>query len=171
MDLPQRKNPRAKGYDYNSPGVYFVTVCTESKKHILSEIITEENKINTVGEGFPLPQLKQPGLILKKYIKSVNEHFPNARVEKYVIMPNHFHMIVVIDGTNGTGNPSPTLGNIVGWIKYQATKEINNTANMVGSKIFQRSYHDHIIRNEKDYLEIYQYIESNPARWAEDCYY
>ena len=171
MELPQRKPTRVKNFDYNSPGAYFVTICTENKKHILSRITTGEITPNTVGDGSPVPQLTQSGLILKNYIESVNTHFPNARVEKYVIMPNHFHMIVVLDSTNGTGDPSPTLGNIVAWIKYNATKDINNSANTSGIKIFQRSYHDHIIRNEKDYTEIYTYIENNPAKWAEDCYY
>ena len=162
MELPKRKPVRAKDYDYSTPGAYFVTICTENKRHILSSI---------VGDGSPVPQLTQSGLILKNYIESVNAHFTNARVEKYVIMPNHFHMIVVIDATNGTGDPSPTLGNIVAWIKYNATKDINNCANTSGIKIFQRSYHDHIIRGVKDYTEIYTYIENNPAKWAEDRYY
>ena len=60
--------------------------------------------------------------------------------------------------------PTKSVVNIIRSIKILTTKEI-------GYSIFQRSYHDHIIRNEKDYTEIYQYIENNPARWAEDRYY
>lgn len=97
--------------------------------------------------------------------------YPNVSVDHYVIMPNHIHLLLSFRQVQGTGNPSPTLGNVIGWLKYQATKETNLAAGTVGQKIFQRSYHDHIIRNEKDYQRIWTYIDGNPARWKEDCFY
>lgn len=72
---------------------------------------------------------------------------------------------------NGSGNPSPTIDSAMGWFKYMATKEINKLSGTVGRKIFQRSFNDHIIRGEQDYLEIWQYIDSNPAKWKEDKFY
>ena len=97
--------------------------------------------------------------------------YDNVRVDKYVIMPNHIHIILTISDVFGTGNPSPTVSNIIAWFKYTSTKLINQKYNSVGNRIFQRSFYDHIIRNENDYKEIWQYIENNPAKWLEDKYY
>ena len=86
-------------------------------------------------------------------------------------MPNHIHILLRIDNIAGTGNPSPTLGKIIGWYKYQVTKTVNDWCGTIGARFFQRSYHDHVIRGEKDYSEIWEYIHNNPAMWKEDCFY
>lgn len=92
-------------------------------------------------------------------------------MDTYVVMPNHIHLLLSIGEDRGTGKPSPTLGNVIGWLKYQVTKQVNLHCCTAGVKIFQRSYHDHVIRNETDYLHIWAYIENNPFRWREDCFY
>ena len=96
-------------------------------------------------------------------------------MDKYVIMPNHIHILLVIQNpditANGTGNPSPTLGNAVGWLKYQITRQINATDEIFGRRIFQRSYYDHIIRNKNDFRMIWKYIDENPITWENDCFY
>lgn len=122
-----------------------------------------------VGDGSPVPQLTEAGIISDKYIKSIHDKFPNVTVENYVIMPNHIHMILYLK--NGTGNPSPTIGGIIGWLKYAITKQINITADMPPIKFFQRSFHDHIIRNDKEFQMIYKYIDENPINWENDCFY
>ena len=113
---------------------------------------------------------------MNKYILSVNEKYPLVKIDKYIIMPNHIHIIMSInndgkENNDGRGNPSPTISNVVGWLKYNATKHINKKNNATGDKIFQRSFHDHIIRAEKDYLKIWNYIDTNPQKWNEDCFY
>ncbi len=143
-----------------------MTICTENRKCILSEIV--------VGDGvydIPCVRLSNAGKTVDKYINLMNGKYDNISVEKYIIMPNHIHLIISIlpeNPTNGSSQaPNPTnavIPKFVSLLKRYCNREI-------GHPIFQRSYHDHIIRNEKDYTEIYQYIESNPARWAEDCYY
>lgn len=75
-------------------------------------------------------------------------------------------MLLRIGQDLGTGNPSPTLGTIVGWYKYQVTKQVNLHFDQQGEKIFQRSYYDHVIRNQQDYDEIWQCIENNPCKWT-----
>ena len=161
MNLPKRKPTRLKDYDYGKDGYYFITICTKDRQNILSEI---------VGEGFPLPQLTVYGKIAEKYILSVNRKYPHINTEKFVIMPNHIHIIFSVNN-DGRGDPSPTIINAVGWLKYSVTKQINQIYGSVGNKIFQRSFHDHIIRGEKDYLEIWEYIENNPQKWEEDKFY
>lgn len=161
-ELPQRKETRLKHFDYSTNGAYFITVCTENHKCILSKI---------VGDGFPVPQLTECGKITENIMNEIEIKYDNVRVDKYVIMPNHIHIILTISDVFGTGNPSPTVSNIIAWFKYTSTKLINQKYNSVGNRIFQRSFYDHIIRNENDYKEIWQYIENNPAKWLEDKYY
>ena len=153
MELPQRKPNRLTDFDYNQNGAYFVTVCTQHRKRILSDI---------VGDGTPVP--KPYGMIAEKMIGQIPDKYPSVTVDQYVIIPDHIHMLLRID--NGTGNPSPTLGNVIGWYKYQVTKQINRQTNTEGNKIFQRSYYNHVIRNQQDYDEVWQYIENNPIKWV-----
>ena len=160
-NLSKRKPTRLKDFDYSQNGYYFITICTYQKQKALG---------NIVGEGFPLPQLTQQGKIVEKYILSVNKKYPCVAVNKFVIMPNHIHIILCV-GNNGRGNPSPTISNVVGWLKYNATKQINLIDGNTGNQIFQRSFHDHIIRGENDYLKIWNYIDTNPQKWQEDCFY
>lgn len=165
MKLPERKPNRLKNYDYSTPGAYFVTICTQDKKCILSRIDAD----SFVGEGSPLPKLTKTGSVAEKYIQDLNTKYPTISPEKYIIMPNHIHLILTVSG--GRGNPSPTVEQAVGWFKYMVTKEINSERDTAGQKLFQRSFHDHIIRGESDYWEIWNYIDTNALKWRGDCSY
>lgn len=169
MELPKRKPNRLCEYDYSQNGAYFVTICTQDRRKSLSSI---------VGDGFPVP--KPYGMIAEEMIAQLPSKYPSVAVDKYVIMPDHIHLILRFEwnsGTGdpsptsddrnfGTGDPSPTLGNVIGWYKYQTTKQINLQFNHNGKKVFQRSYYDHVIRNQQDYDEIWQYIDNNPRKWV-----
>ena len=161
-ELPKRKDPRLKGFDYSKTGAYFLTICTQNRKNILSTI---------VGEGSPLPQLSHYGEVVDRWIQRIPEKYPEASIDRYVIMPNHIHILLSIVKADGRGDPSPTTDTIIGWLKYQATKEINKMQGSVGNKIFQRSFFDHIVRNRDDYYEIHKYIYENPMRWYYDKLY
>ena len=154
MKYDQRKPNRLTEYDYSQNGAYFVTICTHGREKILSRI---------VGDGFPVPML--PGQIAEELIHQIAIKYPSVSVDKYIIMPDHIHLLLRIDQRVGTGNPSPTLGNIIGWYKYQLTKQINLLSGTSGKRILQRSYYDHVIRCQQDYDEIWQYIENNPRKW------
>ena len=114
MEHPERKINRLTEYDYGQNGAYFVTICTQDRHKILSTI---------VGDGFPVPQ--PYGIIAEKYIARIPEKYPLVAVDKYVIMPDHIHLLLRFSWDLGTGDPSPTLGNVIGWYKYQVTKQIN----------------------------------------------
>lgn len=154
MELAKRKVNRLPNYDYSQNGAYFVTVCTQDRRKILSDI---------VGDGFPVP--KPYGMVAEEIIRQIPEKYPAVSIDNYVIMPDHIHILLRIDLAYGTGNPSPTLGNIIGWYKYQVTKQVNLRFGQQGDKLFQRSYYDHVIRNDRDYEDTWQYIESNPCQW------
>lgn len=152
MEQPQRIANRIPAYDYSQDGAYFVTICSEGRKPIFSTI---------VGDGSPVP--KACGKIAEALIQRISEKYPMVQIDKYVIMPDHIHILFRI--RNGTGHPSPAMGNVIGWYKYQTSKEINSTIGTPGQQIFQRSYYDHVIRNQQDYNEIWEYIDNNPRKW------
>ena len=165
MDLPERKQIRLKEYDYSTDGAYFVTVCTKDKKHILSKI--------GVGGGIPdapYIELTEKGEIVREQFEIMNHLYEDINVNHYVIMPNHIHFIIEIKKCDGTsGRPSPTRSNSA-VSKYVGTfKRFTNRK--CGIELWQRSYYDHIIRNESDLIEKQKYILSNPYKWVEDEYY
>ena len=147
-----RKPNRLNGYDYSSQGAYFITICTLDRKCILSRIVG--------GDALIAPQtnLTYCGEIVRKYIESM------PGIDKYVIMPNHIHLLIAIDGPMKASAPTISVPNLIRSFKVLVSKEI-------GQSIWQRSYHDHIIRDEEDYLNHLRYIEDNPAKWSEDKYY
>lgn len=168
MEFLKRKSPRLKGYDYSQNGAYFVTICTHNRKYLFSNIIGE---INELLEN----KLTQYGEFAEQIIKILPDRF-NVSIPKYVIMPNHIHLIIEInnDNENRAIRESPLqyhrsiVDKLIGFLKMNVSKKIHNTESNI---IWQRSYHDHIIRNEKDYQRIWEYIDTNVMRWKEDCFY
>ena len=142
-----RKHPRLKNYDYSTENYYFVTICTHEKKCIF---------------GFP-KELNKHGKIAQMGIENIPVHYEGVEVQKFVIMPNHVHMIVHLPSNMFN------LSMIIGQYKAFVTKNIRESdPNMT---VWQRSFHDHVIRNQQSFEKIWQYIEGNPSKWEEDCFY
>ena len=164
MEFPKRKPTRLKNYDYSQNGYYFITICTHNRKCIFSNIVEE-------GLASAEMQLTQLGEIAKRELLKIETHYDNINIDKFVIMPNHIHLIVKITERI---NPFPTIkydiSNVIGKYKAAVTRNVGN-AFMHSEKIWQTSFHDHIIRGEKDYLKIWNYIDTNPQKWTEDCFY
>lgn len=152
-NLPQRKQLRLKGYNYNNNGYYFITICTKNRKKLLSKI-----NVGVAAHSGPKIELTNIGKIIKKYIQNYNLKFKNIRIDEYIIMPDHIHLIIKLFGSPKAA--TPTISNIINSFKTLITKEI-------GYSIWQRNYYEHIIRNEKEYLEIIEYIYNNPIRWMD----
>ena len=158
MELPKRKNIRLQDYDYSQNGVYFITVCVKAHEQILWE-----NAF--VGANIVRPQLSDIGRVVEKSIINISNIYDAVCVDKYVVMPNHVHMIIVIDSlNNGRTMCAPTMSRIIKQCKEYVTKQIKFS-------IWQKSFHDHIIRNEDEYQKIWQYIDENPLKWTEDTYF
>ncbi|MBR6719738.1 MAG: transposase [Clostridia bacterium] len=161
--LSKRKPTRLKGYDYSMPGAYFVTVCTKNKKCIFGKI---------VGDGdFDVPKmnLSKCGTVIEKHLNLMNEKYNHIKINSYVIMPNHIHLILNISdfvgGASETAAPyNNEISKFISLLKRYSNREC-------GENLFQRSFHDHIIRNENDYIKISEYIETNVLKWKEDCFY
>ena len=166
--LPARKPLRMSHYDYNTPGVYFLTFCTHNRKHFLSRIV------GATAES-PEPQLTTCGKIVDAVIRNIPAHL-HVTIDRYVIMPNHVHLIAVITEEDVLReiHESPLqsrsiMSKLIGFIKMNASKAIRQHYGDVA--VWQRGYYDHVIRNQEDYVALAEYIQTNPLRWELDKLY
>ena len=153
--MEKRKALRLPEYCYNRNGAYFITICTKKRRQCLSRIVGADAYIG------PHAVLTKWGDVVERYIHTI------PGIDTYVIMPNHVHMIVRIESEDGpmwASAPTQSVSDRIRSFKTLVSKQI-------GHSIWQRSFYDHVIRNEEDYLHIWQYIDRNPAKWAEDEYY
>ena len=162
---PIRKNHRLPSQNYSSPGAYFITICTHNRERILSSIV------GAIHES-PVVVLTDYGKIVDKIINNLPEHLC-VGVDKYVIMPNHIHIIFSISRADAERaiRESPLrsrslISSAVGYIKMNSTKVMRQEYG--DNTLWQRSFYDHIIRNEEDYYECSRYIEENPLKWEHD---
>ena len=159
MEFPKRKPNRLKEFDYSQPNAYFITICTKNKEKLFWE---------NVGASIARPEdmnLSQYGKIVKEAIEKIPNIYPTITVDNFVIMPNHIHLLLQIHSDcNGRAMLAPTISNVVQQMKGYVTKQI-------GKSVWQKLFHDHVIRRQQDYLKIWNYIEGNPSKWEEDCFY
>ncbi len=163
---PHRKSIRLKNYDYSQNGYYFVTICTKNREEYFGQINDDEMI------------LSQYGKIAKQSWLEIPEHFEDIRVDEHVIMPNHIHGIVIIDsGDEPVGNRHACslqeerqyqkLPVVIGSYKSSVTRELNQMHDKFHFK-WQKSYYDHIIRNDKSLDRIRHYIHYNALKWEYD---
>ncbi|MBS1683377.1 MAG: transposase [Bacteroidetes bacterium] len=155
--MRRRKQNRLEGYDYRQGGLYFITSCVSKKECLLGEI----------WEGIMYPSAA--GEIADKQFLWLEEHFEYLKVDEYVIMPNHFHAIILIDPSSPPLLKIKPLSDLIGAYKMTTSKAIHAIDN--GYFSWQRSFHDHIIRDEVEYRKIKNYIISNPRNWKDDMFY
>jgi putative transposase len=181
--LPKRKLNRLSGFDYSSDGFYFVTSCVHEMQCCLGSVQHGEMILNEFG------------MIAERQWVWLAERYPYVVVHDFVVMPNHVHGILEIDGNYegnlnddfgekvarvGTarelsvhkGNPSQkikSVSGLIGAFKTTSSKKIHQAG--FESFAWQRSFHDHIIRNEAEYERISTYIKANPQKWHEDRFH
>lgn len=165
-----RKPNRLKNYDYSSAGWYYVTICTYRKSCWFGDIRDRKMKLNRYGE------------IVEKQWLWLEKHFEYIELDEYIVMPNHFHGILMITKYVNSGrrdNPRivptntktyqrrfNTLSKTINAFKTTSSKLIHKSG-LIKFK-WQRSFYDHIIRNEKNMLKIRKYINLNPIKWGFD---
>ncbi|MAU10378.1 MAG: transposase [Anaerolineaceae bacterium] len=183
-----RRSIRLRHYDYRDPGAYFVTICTY-RNHCVFGNVQDDAVI-----------LSDQGLIAKSIWEQIPTHFSFITLDHFVIMPNHVHGILLIgeNANNLHTREQPdtqtdvgaqyivplhqikrsfgsmvagSLPSIIRTYKAAVTREINRVCNTSSSKIWQRNYYEHVIRDERDLNRIREYIQTNPSRWAQDEYY
>ncbi|PIP37481.1 MAG: hypothetical protein CO107_06885 [Deltaproteobacteria bacterium CG_4_9_14_3_um_filter_51_14] len=162
-----RRSVRLQGYDYSRAGAYFVTVCAHNRACLFGDIVDGEMQLNDAVR------------MVEQWWAELNNKFPHIETDEYVIMPNHFHGIIILVGADlrvrphsgaHAGAPLPT---IIQWFKTMTTNayihgvKTNGGAPFPG-KLWQRNYYEHIIRNDDELNRIREYIVNNPAKWALD---
>ncbi len=185
--IHHRRSIRLKGYDYSQAGLYFITICIHNRECLFGEITSGEMMLNEMGNIAYNEWMKTPELR------------PNIELDVFIVMPNHIHGIIKINEIGGRGvlhtpinndttqsnkpndiqgefnspirSPSQTIGSIVRGYKSSVTKKINALHDCPDCSVWQRNYHEHIIRNEQSYQTISNYIINNPAKWEEDKFY
>lgn len=184
MDYPQRKHARYRWHDYNG-GLYFITICTKDKQHLFGNITNNEILYSEIG------------MVTAHNINEISSHWYGVKVLSSVVMPNHVHFIIGIDGSiyqkridqttvsdssqvippslpTATPRRGPTVGGlhsylavIVGGFKAG----VKRFANQHGLSFdWQNGFHDHIIRDTDSFNMIVDYINNNVFRWHDDCY-
>jgi len=173
----ERKNPRMKQWDYSSAGLYFVTICIKNREYVFGDVIDGRMVLNDLGK------------LAHESWQEIPIHFPDIEIDQFVIMPNHVHGIVVIENIDDfivgdryicplQQNPSQKkdikrnvmkLPTIIGTFKAVVTREHNKKE--LDSFQWQRSFHDHIIRNERELRNIQNYIHFNPDNWRDDDFF
>ena len=152
MDIsyPNRKPLRIPNYDYSQNNVYFLTLCTANRMPVFWR------KPFDISSGIPLSPI---GTIVQTCIEQIPLQYDSITIEKYCIMPDHIHLLLFV-GSSANGRPmvAPTVSRVVQQFKGFVTKQ-------VGQPIWQKSFYDHIIRNDADYMACWQYIENNPLKY------
>ena len=153
--FPVRKKTRLTYFDYSSCNYYFLTLCTKDHKCIFGD----PQALNLIGS------------VVQAHIVKLPSYYRGVTVDKFAVMPNHVHMILIlgIDVEDGRAmlaptTPSLSVSHIIQHLKGVVSKHI-------GHSIWQKSFHDHVIRSEEDYRTIWEYIDTNPYRWQEDCFW
>jgi len=169
---------RANWWNYGDNGAYFITICTKYRVHYFGRIINHQMDLSIIGQQAWDCWLQIPG------------HFPFVELGAFIVMPNHIHGIIIINkknieipdkrdkkgmvtdhhenaAKNQFGAQSQNIPSIVRGLKIGVTKFCKHENLPFG---WQPRYHDHIIRNAKEYERISNYILNNPAKWKEDIH-
>lgn len=131
--------------------MYFVTICTHKRQSFFGHIVNEEMHLTSTGE------------IVQTHWLDLTKHHSHIELDEFIIMPNHLHgLISILDSSS----KSIFLGSIINWFKAGVSRSVKQ--NSAIEKLWQRNYYEHVVRNEKDYERIYEYISTNIIKWELD---
>jgi REP element-mobilizing transposase RayT len=155
MELRKRKQIRLSEFDYSTPSAYFITVCTRNR----------ENLFWKNADGFvESPQqvvLTDLGEITRRSIGEIPRCYPGIRVDNFVIMPDHVHLLLqLITDADGQRMAAPSVSTVIRMMKSTVSKQ-------AGFSVWQKGFYDHVIRNKKDYGDVWNYINGNVSKRAE----
>ncbi len=187
--MRNRKRNRLKGYDYSKDNLYFVTICVQDRVCCFGKIVVSAGSGRDLGSGRvvgaggdvgagrdlpvhnPKMILNEFGSIVQNQLVWLENQYEYAILHNFVVMPNHVHAIVEINRLMVTGKEIKikSLSSLMGAFKTTSSKLIHQSGFV--DFVWQRSFHDRIIRNEKAYTNISNYIEKNPDRWKGDIFY
>jgi putative transposase len=152
--IHHRRSIRLQGYDYSQAGAYFVTICTQNRECLFGDIVNGGMRLNEAGR------------VVESVWDGLPGHYAHVELDAMVIMPNHFHGIIVLAPTPAAVRHG--LSEIVRALKTFSSRRINEMRQSTGAKLWQRNYWEHIVRNEPELNRIREYIHNNPAQWELD---
>lgn len=164
-DVHHRRSIRLQGYDYAQAGAYFVTICTQDRECSFGNIVDGKMRLNNLGE------------VVAESWQWLAIRYRHVELDEWIVMPNHFHGILVIVNECRSGSrTAPTtdvgkrkpLGRLIGAFKTVSTKRINELRCTPAIPVWQRDFHEHIIRDEDELSRIRAYIINNPLQWEMD---
>ena len=174
-DVHHRRSIRLQEYDYSRAGAYFVTICTKNRECLFGDVIGGQMVLNDAGQ-----------IVVDEWTKTALIR-DEIQLDEWVVMPNHFHGIVIFSTPVGAIHESPlhesplrmtvtqrrnmALPKLIGRFKMLSAKRINELRQTPGAKLWQRNYYEHIVRNENELNRIRQYIIDNPKNWESDRNY
>ncbi len=161
--VPYRKRVRAEGYDYTQPGWYFVTVCTQGRRCLFGSIDSGTLSFSPAGE------------MVEQHLQYLPRQFRNVDIDGYVVMPNHIHVVIILYPVDDASEAA-SLSDVVAAFKRMTTNAYIKRVREAGwtpfpGRLWQRSFHDKIIRSDRHLDQLRTYIESNPFLWPKDTYY
>jgi len=184
-EIHHRRSIRLEGYDYSQSGYYFITICTHGKESLFGTIEKDAMDLNDAGK------------MIQRWWNELINKFANIKIDEYVMMPNHFHGVIYIVESAGTGQCDMSVGadlrvcpigkgehtgsplrpdsinTMIQWFKTMTTNEYirnvkQNRWKPFDGKLWQRNYYEHIIRDETSLGQIREYIVNNPRQWQQD---
>ena len=152
-DMPKRKRNRLMHYDYSQNGLYFITICAADENVLFTRLTAVDDLARPYRS-----ELTPLGSIADDAINAVPLHYDGVSIDKYVIMPDHMHLILRIE--TRPDRFAPSAATVIGSLKRAVSRRY-------GSSVWQKGFYDHVIRNKDDYLQTWQYIDANPMKWLE----
>ncbi|PZV17051.1 MAG: transposase [Pseudanabaena sp.] len=149
-EIHHRRSIRLQGYDYSQSGAYFVTICTFQRQHLFGEVNDEKMQLNVNGQ------------IVSAIWQQIPRHFPTVELDEFILMPDHLHGIIVI---SEQAEQSISLATIIQNFKSVSTRKINKITQNSGVSIWQRNYHERIVRSDQDLDRLRHYMLANPENW------
>ena len=149
-EIHHRRSIRLQGYDYAQSGAYFVTICTFQRQHLFGEVNNGKMQLNVTGQ------------IVSAIWQKIPQHFPNVEVDQFILMPDHLHGIIDI---SAQVKKFYSLATIIQNFKSISTRKINKITQNSGVSIWQRNYHERIIRNDQELHCLHEYILTNPENY------
>lgn len=183
MKDPRRKQLRLQNYDYSNNGAYFVTISTQNREEFFGIVGADSISAPVTGRSNETVPTTIAARMIAYVFENTISQYKCVYCPNYVLMPNHFHAIIIIDNNFELSDSSgadiesaPTLSEIVQSFKRHSTIEYSKLVRQgilppYDKKLWQRSFYDHIIRNDKEFQLISKYIIENPQNWENDRYY
>ena len=150
----RRSSPRLAGFDYAQEGYYFVTICTRGHEPLFGHIRDGTMHISQIGE------------VVEREWRAIPDYEPSTHLDAWIVMPNHIHGVISLHSFED--GPTRGLSSIIAGFKGRSTRNVNRALGRDGTSSWERSFYDHVVRDDADLDRIREYIMNNPARWDAD---